>query len=83
MSDYKKVTLLDNQFEAQLLTSVLNEREVPHLIHSYHDSAFDGLFQALKGWGYVSAPADRHGEILEILEDIRSQGEREPDGQDA
>lgn len=83
MSEYKRVTLLDNQFEAQLLGSVLNERGVPHLIRSYHDTAFDGLFQAQKGWGYISAPPERHEEILEIIEDIRSEGEGDAYGQDA
>lgn len=83
MSEYKRVTLLDNQFEAQLLASVLNERGVPHLIRSYHDTAFDGLFQALKGWGYVSAPPERHQEILEIVDDIRSEGDEAEDARDA
>lgn len=72
MDDYTKVTLLDNEFEAQLLDSVLTERGVPHLLRSYHDTAFDGLFQAQKGWGYVSAPPACHKEILEIVDDIRN-----------
>jgi len=72
MDDYTKVALIDNEFEAQLLDSILEERGVPHLLRSYHDTAFDGLFQAQKGWGYVSAPARHHSEILKIIEDIRS-----------
>ncbi len=72
MDEYTKVTLLDNEFEAQLLESVLTERGVPHLIRSYHDTAFDGLFQAQKGWGHVSAPPAHHEEILEIVDDIRN-----------
>ena len=64
MSDYTKVALLDNEFEAQLLGSILTERNVPHLLRSYHDTAFDGLFQAQKGWGYVSSPPACHDEIL-------------------
>jgi hypothetical protein len=72
MDDYTKVTLLDNEFEAQLLDSVLTERGVPHLIRSYHDTAFDGLFQVQKGWGQVNAPPAYHKEILEIIDDIRN-----------
>ncbi len=77
MSEYTKVTLLDNDFEAQLLGSILTERSVPHMIRSYHDTAFNGLFQAQKGWGYISAPPDYHDEILEIVDDIRSCEEGE------
>ena len=50
---YVKVDILENEIEAQLLDSILNERNIPHHIQSYHDTAYDGLFQAQKGWGCV------------------------------
>jgi ketol-acid reductoisomerase len=71
MEDYKKAGILENEFEAQLVASVLAERGIPHLLRSYHDTAFDGLFQTQKGWGYVSAPEEYHQEIKEILEDLK------------
>ena len=71
MENYKKAATLDNHFEAQLLESILRERNVPHLMRSYHDTAFDGLFQTQKGWGYVSAPQGYLDEIMEILSDLR------------
>ena len=48
-----------------------NERDIPHLMRSYHDTAFDGLYQAQKGWGSVSAPLTYHTEIMEIISDLR------------
>jgi len=69
--EYKKAAILENNFEAQLLESILMEREIPHLMRSYHDTAFDGLFQTQKGWGYVSAPDEYLHEIEEIVADIR------------
>ena len=71
MDDYVKVIVLDNEIEAQLLDSILSEREIPHLMVSYHDTAYDGLFQTQKGWGHVSAPARFKQEILEILHEVR------------
>ena len=71
MENYKKAATLDNHFEAQLLESILRERDIPHLMRSYHDTAFDGLFQTQKGWGYVSAPQEYLDEIMEILADLR------------
>jgi len=71
MDDYVKVTVLDNDFEAQLLDSILDERDIPHLMVSYHDTAYDGLFQTQKGWGHVSCPSSFTQEILEILEEVR------------
>ncbi|HYQ60368.1 MAG TPA: hypothetical protein VEP29_04920 [Desulfatiglandales bacterium] len=71
MDDYVKVIVLDNEIEAQLLDSILSERDIPHLMVSYHDTAYDGLFQTQKGWGHVSAPTPFKQEILEILEELR------------
>jgi hypothetical protein len=54
----------------RLLDSVLNESDIPHRMRSYYDTVYDGLFQAQKGWGYVSAPASHREEILEIIADL-------------
>ena len=71
MADYAKIATLENEFEAQLLVSILEEREIPHRLRSYHDTAFDGLFQTQKGWGVIQAPEAYADEIMEILSDIR------------
>lgn len=73
MDEYIKVATLDHEIEAQLLDSILTERNIPHRMRSYHDTAYDGLFQTQKGWGIVSAPALWEDEIREILADIRTR----------
>ena len=60
-----------DEAEAQLLESILKERDIPHLIRSYHDTAYDGIFQAHMGWGHVEAPRSRREEVLALLEEIR------------
>ena len=42
----------------------------PHRIRSYHDSAYDGIFQAQKGWGVVLAPPEYQEEIQSIYQDL-------------
>lgn len=69
---FTKIAVLDSEIEAGLLESILKERQIPHLLVSYHDTAFDGLFQTQKGWGYVSAPEDWAEEIKAILADVRT-----------
>ena len=69
--DYVKTAILENENEARLLESILKDRGVPHLLRSYHDTAFDGLFQSQKGWGSISAPESYQEEILEIISDLR------------
>ena len=83
MEDYIKINILDNEIEAELLEYVLRERSIPHLIRSYHDTAYDGLFQVQLGFGSVSAPAAYKEEIKEILSELRkgSEGPQEPEPQ--
>jgi len=73
MKNYIKIATLENEIEARLLDSILTERNVPHLMRSYYDTAYDGLFQTQKGWGYVSASQWYEEEILEILSDLRKE----------
>ncbi len=70
MKGFKKILLLDNEIQARLLDSVLSEREIPHVMKSYHDSAYDGLFQAHQGWGHVEAPEEYAEEIKTICKDL-------------
>jgi hypothetical protein len=73
MDEYRKVATLENEIEAQLLDSILTERDIPHMMRSYHDTAYDGLYQTQKGWGIVNAPETFKDVILEILEDMRKE----------
>jgi hypothetical protein len=68
---YIKVAVLEDEIEAGLLAAILEERGVPHMIRSYYDTAYDGLYQSQKGWGLISAPAAFHREILQVLDDVR------------
>ena len=73
MSEFKKVVVLENMIEAELFETMLKEQEIPHLIRSYHDSAYDGLFQAQMGWGHVEAPEDQRDVIVKMLAGLRAQ----------
>ena len=69
--DIEKIATIDNEVEAKLLTSILEERSIPHVVISYRDRVYNGIFQVQRGWGFVRAPKEKEQEILEILEDIR------------
>ncbi len=75
MADWQKILILDNQVQAQVLEEALKENEIPHIIRSYHDSAYDGLFQNLKGWGHVEAPLSYREKVMAIFKAINSKGE--------
>ena len=72
MDAYIRITGLENIVEAQLVESILEEKGIPHRIRSFHDTAYDGLFQFQKGWGEIYAPPERKEEILDIIAVVRS-----------
>ena len=78
MNRYEKIVVLGNAVEARLMEAELKARDIPHLIRSYYDSAYDGLFQAQKGWGHVQAPKAYEEEIKTIHRDISKRAEDEP-----
>jgi len=67
-----KIIVLENGIEAQLIGSILDQRDIPHRVRSYHDTAYDGLFQVQKGWGKLYAPQPYKKEILQVIEEVRS-----------
>ena len=71
MSESERIAVLNNPVEAQLLEAELMDAGIPHVMRSYHDLVYDGLFQFSKGWGHVEAPVEHREEILHILEGIR------------
>jgi len=72
VAKFKKILVLDNEVEARLLDAVLEEQQIPHLMRSYHDRAYDGLWQQQQGWGHVEASEDHKEQILAIYEDLKN-----------
>lgn len=81
MENFVKTVTLRNEIEAQLMDQALTEQGIPHRMRSYHDSAYDGLYQAFKGWGHVEAPAAYKDEIEAIYCELTTQDDTRPDGQ--
>lgn len=75
---WDRIVVLAHAIEADRLDVELNNRQIPHVMVSYGDSALDGLYQVSHGWGHVEAPAKLQGAILSILDEIR-QGSLEPE----
>lgn len=72
MSEVGPIAVLEHEIEARLLEAELQAREIPHAIRSYHDQAYDGVFQLQRGWGVVVAPVEFRDGILAILADLRA-----------
>jgi hypothetical protein len=64
MSKPVEILIFKNEIEAMLLDEILTGKQIPHLIRSYHDSAYDGLWQTQSAWGHIEAPEEYKEEIL-------------------
>ncbi len=76
MNRPKRIATLDNEIQARLLSALLDEEGIPHLLRSYHDSAYDGLFQAERGWGHIEADEGNSERVLELI-----AGMKEPEAE--
>jgi hypothetical protein len=72
-NEFVKIATLESLVEAQVMESILTDQRIPHRIRSFHDTAYDGLFQLQKGWGDLYAPVSYESEIIDILTGIRTQ----------
>src|SRR5205085_10487186 len=68
---WDKIATIETEVEAERLEVDLKSREIPHVMRSYRDAAFDGIFQTMRGWGHVEGPAEEREAILTVLKDIR------------
>lgn len=71
MENTSKVVILENEIEAQLIHSILEERKIPHIVQTYHSMAYNGLFQLTGGWGHIEAEPRYHDEIIAVYESIK------------
>ncbi len=65
-----KILMFKNEIEAMLLDEILTEKQIPHIIRSYRDSAYDGLWQTPTGWGHIEAPEEYADEIVKTYDQM-------------
>jgi len=80
VSEFVSIAVLENTFEAQLVEAALQDRAIPYRIRSFHDTAYDGLFQVQKGWGEVRAPETFREIVLETLNNLRTSESSDREG---
>lgn len=74
MTDTVKILTFDNEIEARLLSGLLDEMNIPHILRSYHDLAMDGLWQTQSSWGHLEAPDQYREEILKVFSEMSRPG---------
>lgn len=73
LTEYVKICELKDEIFARRVGEELTEKGIPHVIRSFRDSAYDGIFQTTMGWGHVEAPVDRSTEISQVVSALESE----------
>ncbi len=74
MARIGRVMKLQNEVEAGIMKTALEERGIPHAIRTFHDSAYDGIYQMQRGWGVIEADEEYRAAIEEIGRDLLHGG---------
>ncbi|NQT77848.1 MAG: hypothetical protein HQ565_09050 [Bacteroidetes bacterium] len=77
MEDLERIVDLDNEIFAKLMETILLDRKIPHILRTYHDSAYDGLFAFSQGWGCIEASPEYREEIIQIYDELKKQQKQE------
>jgi len=79
----KRILPLNSEIEAIRIKEILDVNDIPHMIKSYHDSVYDGVFQAQYGWGVLVADEADEERILALLQEIQPGESDIPDTPEA
>ncbi len=71
MDRWVKAGIVDTRFEGERGAQALKDAEVPFLIKSFHDTAYDGLYILQKGWGAVLVPEEFREQTEQVMVDIK------------
>jgi len=80
MARWLKAGVINNRFEGDRISQSLNEAEIPFVVKSFLDTAYNGLYLPQKGWGAVMVPESFIERAEEIISEVKRTFEEE--GQD-
>ncbi len=60
------ILYFDNEIEAQVISSVLEQGDIPHHIHTHQNSPRHESLQPAHGWGHLEAPGEYAPRIMDL-----------------
>ena len=58
---------LENEFEADVFTAMLEEENIPYTVMNHFSLAYGSLFQLASGWGHIEVPAEYQEKAAELF----------------
>ena len=77
MERWVKAGIVESRFEGDRVSQALEEAEIPFLIKSFLDTAYDGLYLPQKGWGAVMVPKKFREEAERVISEVKKSFQKE------
>lgn len=74
-----RISGLANPFEATVLSGVLEDEGILHVIEPHHETAHGPLFLLARSWGSVLVPFEAGERTLQILMELRESFQHSDD----
>jgi len=71
------VKVAENAFEADRIRAALEQEGFTVLVRTFEDTAYDGIYVAQKGWGYIEVPEDEKERAERLVEELDQAFSRE------
>lgn len=71
MGRWVKAGIIENRFEGDRISQALSEAEIPFLIKSFLDTAYDGLYLPQKGWGVIRVPEEFREQAERVIFEVK------------
>ena len=82
MGRWVKAGVVENRFEGDRVTQTLKEAEIPFLIKSFLDTAYDGLYIPQKGWGAVMVTEKFREAAESMISEVKKSFQKEEKDED-
>jgi len=69
-----KILTLRTEAEAILLSGLLDQAGIPHMLKSFHDTAYDGMWQTQTSWGTLWADEENRETITKLYREMSPPG---------
>jgi hypothetical protein len=64
------VKVAENAFEADRIRAALEQEGFTVLVRTFEDTAYDGIYVAQKGWGYIEVPEREKERAERLVEEL-------------
>ena len=71
MAHWVKAGVVENRFEGDRVSQALKEAEIPFMLKSFLDTAYDGLYIPQKGWGVVMVPERLREKAERLVKEVK------------